>query len=104
ERASAQSAFGIRQVDGAKLRAWFEANQGKITEIFGKKQAQALDNFTIYAKYMTGAVERSASSRTFDPLVMGSRIVGEAVATAKNPLLMIPGETSAFVLARGLSD
>lgn len=95
--------FG-RAVDGNKLRTWFEQNQAKITEIFGKPQAKALDNFSLYAKHMTGAVDRAVSGRSFEPLNLAPRVGAEAFAIAKNPSLMIPGEASAFVLARGLSD
>lgn len=94
----------VRQINGARLRAWFEQNQGKVREIYGAPQAQALDNFTIYAKHMTGAVERAASGKTFDPMNLFPRVAAEAGAAAYKPGVVLGGESAAFVLARGLAD
>lgn len=105
DNATGPTATGIgRQVDGVKLRTWFEQNEPKIREVFGSKQALALDNFTNYAKHMSGAVKRSAESKTFEPVNLLVRGGAEVAATVKNPVIMLPGEAASFVLARGLSD
>lgn len=96
--------FG-RALNGQKLRAWFEQNSPNLKVILGSKQTQALDNFSLYAKHMTGAVERSVQgSRGMDPMAMLARGGAEATATVKQPWLMIPGEAASYVLAKGLSD
>jgi len=94
----------LPQVNGVKLRTWFEQNQGKIKEIYGAPQAEALDNFTVYAKYMTGAVERSAKGKTFDPMNLYPRLAAEVGSAAYKPGIVLGGESGAFVLARGLAD
>lgn len=105
QNASGLSGSGLgRVVDGNKLRSWFEANQGKITEIFGAPQAKALDNFSTYAKYMTGAVQRSTQGSTFNPMNLFPRIAGEAATLPYKPEIVLAGEPAAFVLARGLAD
>jgi len=105
DNAAGYSKGGIaRTVDGEALRSWFEQNQDKIREIFGAPQAQALDNFSIYAKYMTGAVKRSAEGKTFDMLNLLPRAGAEAGALALKPAVIVSGEPAAFLLARGLAD
>jgi hypothetical protein len=94
-----------RALDGAALRTWYEQNAAGLKVIFGAKQAQALDNFSLYAKHMTGAVERSVSgSRTMDPMAVIARIGAEGAGVVKQPHIMIPGEAASYVLAKGLSD
>lgn len=103
DNASGFSQGGIgRQVDGTKLRAWFEQNQDKIKLVFGSDQAKALDNFSLYARYMTGAAKRS--SKGLDPTNMMLRAGSEIASTLYKPGIVIAGEPAAFVLARGLAD
>lgn len=105
DKAATSSRIGFgRVIDGGRLRTWFEQNQAKITEIFGKPQTKALDNFTLYAKHMTGAVNRATTGRTFEQLPMAGRMIAEGSGMITKPALMIPGEAASFVLARGLSD
>jgi hypothetical protein len=93
----------VRSLDGKAMRAWFVQNQPKITEIFGKPQAKVLDNFTEYAELMSSSVTK-ANKGLGEPLALWGRVATETVATVKAPLLMIPTEGGAFLLARGLSD
>lgn len=94
-----------RALDGAAFRAWFEQSQGSLKVIFGAPQTQALDNFSLYAQHMTGAVNRAVSgSKSLDPSAMLIRGGGEVAGIIKQPYLMIPGEASSFVIAKGLSD
>jgi uncharacterized protein (UPF0147 family) len=95
-----------RALDGVAFRSWFEQNESTLKVIYGAPQTKALDNFSLYAKHMAGAVDRAASGggRMADPLVMMARGGGELAALAKNPLIMIPGEGASYVLAKGLSD
>jgi hypothetical protein len=96
--------FG-RALDGSAFRAWYEQNAPALKVVLGGKQAQALDNFSLYAKHMTGAVERSVQgSRGMDPMAMLARGGAEGAAVVKQPWLMIPGEAASYVLAKGLSD
>lgn len=105
DNAAGYSKGGIsRTVDGEALRTWFEQNQDKIREIFGAPQAKALDNFSIYAKYMTGAVERSADKTTFNPINLAVRGSAAAGALAYKPAIVLAGEPASFILARGLAD
>ncbi|HEY6225409.1 MAG TPA: hypothetical protein VIW26_16620 [Gemmatimonadales bacterium] len=97
--------FG-KALDGKALRAWYEQNQGAIKLIYGAPQAKALDNFSLYAQYMAGAVDRAASGggRLSDPMVMLARGGAEATAAVTHPYILIPGEAASYVLAKGLSD
>lgn len=106
DNASGYSASGIgRSVDGEKLRTWFVQNEGKIKEVFGAPQAKALDNFSLYASRMGGAVNRAAKAGdTFSPLNLATRAAAETAALYTNPVIAVPGEAASFVLARGLSD
>lgn len=96
-----------RQIDGQKLRSWFTANQPRIKEIYGSAQAQVLDNFTNYAQMMSGAqkaAEEASKGGVGMNLTTFGRGLAEGGAMLKNPVVMVPTEASAFVLARGLSD
>lgn len=106
-RFSKSSKVGIgRALDGPALRAWYEQNAGNLKLIMGAPQAQALDNFTLYAQHMARAVERSTnpSQLSSDPMALLARGGAELTGMIKAPYLMIPGEGASFVLARGLSD
>jgi len=90
-------------LDGNGLRAWYEKNATNLKSIYG--DTTALDNFTNYAKHMSGAVNRAnTGSRGLDPLVLMARGGGEATAMYNAPVLMSLGEGGAYVLAKGLSD
>jgi uncharacterized protein (UPF0147 family) len=95
-----------RALDGPAFRSWFEQNQNALKVVLGGPQTTALDNFSIYAKHMAGAVERGASGggRMADPLVMMARGGGELASMAKAPFVIVPGEAASYVLAKGLSD
>lgn len=95
-----------RALDGPALRAWYEQNEPTIKLIYGAPQAKALDNFSLYAKYMAGAVGRSANPAKIssDPAILLGRGAAEAAGIAKNPFIMVPGEAASYVLAKGLSD
>lgn len=93
-----------RQVDGQKLRQWFTSNQGRIKEIYGPEQAKVLDNFTNYAAHMTGAQAAVAKEGVGMNLPTFGRLAAEGAATLKAPLIMLPTQAAAFVLAKGLSD
>lgn len=95
-----------RSLDGTAFRAWFQQNEPAIRLIYGAPQAKALDNFSIYAQHMAGAVDRAASGggRMADPLAMLTRGGGEAALLKTFPAIMVPGEAASYVLAKGLSD
>lgn len=93
----------MRSLDGQAMRQWFVTNRARITEIFGKPQAQVLDEFTEYASLMPAAVA-SANRGLGDPGLLMTRGAGEVFAATKKPLIVIPGQAGAFLLARGLSD
>jgi hypothetical protein len=95
-----------RALDGTALRAWYEQNEGALKLIYGAPQAKALDNFSTYAKYMAGAVDRAANPARIssDPAALLTRGVAEAAALKLNPAIMVPGEAASYVLAKGLSD
>ena len=93
-------------LDGAGFRTWFEQNSGKLQQFMTKDQLRALDNFSLYAKYMTGAQTQAKAWANRTPEGTASlvgRLAGEGFAAAKMPLL-IAGEGGSFLLARGLSD
>lgn len=96
----------VPMLNGPKLREWYLQNSDKIKLIFGNEQAKALDNFTNYAKYMAGAVERAGPAKSSFSNPTG--LVGRAAATAGGSFfgasIALPTEAAAFVLARGLSD
>lgn len=100
-----EGSFG-KALDGKALRSWFEQNEANIKLIYGAPQAKALDNFSLYAQHMAGAVDRAVSGggRFSDPMVMLGRGGAEVAAIAKNPAIMVPGEAASYVLAKGLSD
>lgn len=90
-------------LDGPGLRSWYEQNASALKVIFGEPQARALDNFTNYARSMSGAVNQAKKGLP-SPTDMLFRGGAEAAALYTNPLIAVPTEASAFVLARGLSD
>lgn len=93
-----------RTLDGPALRNWVEQNSTAIKTIFGAPQAQALDNFSLYAKYMSGAA-RKADTTQINPATMlfrgGAEVAGAGFVSVP---LVVSGEGGAFLLARGLSD
>jgi hypothetical protein len=94
-----------KALDGTEFRAWFEQSADNLKVIFGAERAKALDNFSIYAKHMTGAVQRYVSpGRLSDPVALAGRAVAEYKAAAANPVLMVPGEAAAYWIAKSLSD
>lgn len=94
-----------KALDGTEFRTWFEQNADNLKVILGADRAKALDNFSIYAKHMTGAVERYVSpGRLSDPLALAGRAVAEYKAAAANPVLMVPGEAASYWIAKSLSD
>lgn len=95
-----------RALDGAQFRAWYQQNADSLRVVLGAQQAQALDNFSLYAQHMSGAVDRAVSPGRLssDPMALFARGGAELFAAKMNPILMIPGEGAAFVIARGLSD
>jgi hypothetical protein len=94
-----------RVLDGQQFRAWYESNAPALKLIFGGPQAKALDNFSVYAQHMTGAVQRGTQqSKTLEPLALFGRATGELAGIYKQPLLMGAGEMGSYVLAKGLSN
>lgn len=92
-----------RTLDGAGLRQWVEANGDTIKQVLGKDQFKALDNFSLYAKTMTGSNMAKAGEGIKLQNLAFSGAVGGPLGFV-NPWLLVPTEGAAFVLARGLSD
>lgn len=97
-------------LNGAGLRTWFEQNSKQLQQFMTKEQLQALDNFSLYAKYMTGAQTQARAWALRDPQSTAATI-GRGAAEVFGALkggpvapLLIGGEAGSFVLARGLSD
>jgi hypothetical protein len=95
-----------RALDGPAFRSWFQQNEANLKVVLGGPQTKALDNFSLYAKHMTGAVERASTGggKFSDPMFMMARGGGELAGIATQPFVMIPGEAASYVLAKGLSD
>lgn len=94
-------------LNGAGLRNWFEANNKDISQFMTKEQVQALDNFSLYAKHMTGsqvAAKKFAERTPEATAAMVGRTGAEVMGAIKAPFIMLPTEGAAFLLARGLSD
>lgn len=101
---STDGAIG-KTLDGRALRTWYGANSDRIKLIYGAPQAQALDNFSLYAQYMASAAKKGDQGfpglNDFGAL---ARVGTEGAAIAKAPFITIPSQGAAFLLARGLSD
>jgi len=99
-----ESSIG-RVLDGQKFRAWFEQNEANLKVVFGAPQTKALDNFSLYAQHMAGAVSRAnAGSKGLDPTAMLFRAGAEGTGMVTQPFIFVPGEAASYVLAKGLSD
>ena len=93
-------------LNGDRMRVWFEQNSDTIKEIFGGPQHKALDNFSLYARYMSAAARRADTGVTGGQAVasglLTSGLGGGAFMSGALPLV-IPTEAAAFVLARGVT-
>jgi len=98
---STSSETMLRSFKGPEFRNWFVQNVPKLREFMTKDQLVALDNFSLYASFMSGAQTKAAKGIRGDLFVRGA---GEAVGMWKKPLIFLPTQASAFLLARGLSD
>lgn len=90
-------------LDGPALRKWFESNNKELRKVLGKQKAQVLDNFSRYAAQVTPAVKRADRDTlgSFETIVRGGAELG---AFSQAPYLMVPGEVTAYMLAKGLSN
>ncbi len=99
-------------LDGRALRTWYVANKDRVKLIFGSDQAEALDNFSLYAHYMANAA-KSADNRPSN-MQLATRFLGEMGAVTGAPIpgmpipgipgIVVPSQIAAFGIARGLSD
>lgn len=93
-----------RVLDGASLRNWYVQNADTVREVMGAGQAKALDNFTQYASIMSAPTAKAGSASEVLRGLGPTGLFGTAGMLIGKPYILIPGEASAFVLTRGLSD
>jgi len=90
-------------LDGPALRKWFEINRKDLNKVLGKQKNQVLDNFSRYANEITSTMKK-ADKDTLGSFETFVRAGSELGATYQAPMIMVPGEVAAYMLAKGLSN